>query len=152
MRQHKYRGWTTYGREVKGYYVGANENKHFIVQMNCFGELLPNDTFEVDPATVGEFTGKRDSKRTPEFPEGQEIYENDLCRLRPSHGCPSEIERIFQEKVFTIVWSEHEAMFLLEERCDYAFSFDEIDEVLVIGNRYGNPELLIEHDAREDKK
>ncbi|MFB5758942.1 hypothetical protein [Paenibacillus medicaginis] len=29
----------------------------------------------VDPETVGQYTGLKDSKRTQEFPEGQEIYE-----------------------------------------------------------------------------
>ena len=33
---------------------------------------------EVDPATVGQYTGLRDSKRTAEYPEGQEIYEGDI--------------------------------------------------------------------------
>ena len=35
---------------------------------------------EVDPATVGQDTGLKDSKRTEEYPEGQEIYEGDIIK------------------------------------------------------------------------
>ena len=45
---------------VYGYYVVANENTHWIVQMNCFGKLLKNETHRVDPETVGQYTGLLD--------------------------------------------------------------------------------------------
>lgn len=35
---------------------------------------------EADPATVGQYTGLKDSKRTEEYPEGQEIYEGDIIK------------------------------------------------------------------------
>ena len=45
-------------------------------------EDLPfDDVCEVIPESVGQFTGLRDSKRTEEYPEGQEIYEGDICKF-----------------------------------------------------------------------
>lgn len=35
---------------------------------------------EVIPETVAQFTGFRDSKRTNKYPEGQEIYDDDLIK------------------------------------------------------------------------
>jgi len=40
------------GKWVYGYYVKANENTHFIVQMNYYCQLLRNVTYEIDPATL----------------------------------------------------------------------------------------------------
>lgn len=35
-------------------------------------------TYQVDPKTVGQYTGLRDSKKTKDYSEGQKIYEGDL--------------------------------------------------------------------------
>lgn len=43
---------------VYGYYVEANQNKHYLVQMNCFCELLPFATHEVVPNTIEFKVGK----------------------------------------------------------------------------------------------
>ena len=39
------------------------------------------DFIEVIPETVGEYTGLKDSKRTEEYPEGQEIYKGDYVHI-----------------------------------------------------------------------
>jgi hypothetical protein len=44
-------------------------------------QVCDKEVYEVDPATVGQFTGLRDCKRTEEYPEGQEIYEGDILRV-----------------------------------------------------------------------
>ena len=52
-----------------------DKSTHEIINGNSF--------FEVDPATVGQYTGLKDSKRTEEYPEGQEIYEGDIVQYHP---------------------------------------------------------------------
>jgi len=47
---------------------------------SCIHLSFYNSLIEVDPATVGQSTGKRDCKRTAEYPEGQEIYKGDKLR------------------------------------------------------------------------
>jgi len=41
------------------------------------GDFVEN--IEIDGNILSQFTGLRDSKRTAEFPEGQRIFEGDIC-------------------------------------------------------------------------
>ena len=67
------------------YFLSGGERKHCIVQ--------DGTSFVVDPDTVGEWTGLRDSKRTVEFPEGQDVYEDDIVRVTDDIG-DSSIHRV----------------------------------------------------------
>ena len=93
---------------------------------------------EVDPATVGQYVGLKDSKRTKEYPEGQEIYEGDIV-----------------ECVYDGVLNTHVAIYDISElgfkatngKENYGGNFEYLpccEEVIVIGNVHDNPELAKE--------
>ncbi|WP_163855767.1 YopX family protein [Paenibacillus elgii] len=77
MREYKFRGrridtgewvyFNLYGAYVDKY---GNEEIPKRFTRDC--------GYGVDPETIGQYTGLRDSKRTEEFPDGQEIYEGDV--------------------------------------------------------------------------
>jgi len=77
-------------RPYRGIPIGKTEFVHGSHYYNPFSGihqiLRPKDEttfdrFEVVPETVGQSTGKRDSKRTKEYPEGQEIYQGDEVQI-----------------------------------------------------------------------
>ena len=74
-REIEFRGLTLNGDMVYGHYATLKIPltgicTHYII-VDSFKPI------EVIPETVGQFTGFRDSKRTAEFPEGQNIFEGD---------------------------------------------------------------------------
>ena len=77
MRQ--YRGKTKDGEWVFGWLADVSA-----LDANCPGiriiQQLNNGLVyhPVQPATVGQSTGRKDTKRTKEYPEGQEIFEGDI--------------------------------------------------------------------------
>lgn len=87
MRQHKFRGKRVdTGEWVYGCYLKkwtGTKYKHYI-----HDGLLE---YEVDPETVGEFTGLYDCKRTEQYPEGQEIYEGDIVKCK---NCADRLGRV----------------------------------------------------------
>ena len=70
MRQ--YRGMTKAGKRVYGWYY----YNHYVDEHMIF-ECIDQTTYKIHnliPKTVSQQVGRKDSKRTEEFPEGQEIY------------------------------------------------------------------------------
>ena len=64
-----YRGMTKEGEWVYGWYMGRDQ------MMIWEGDI--GHAIQVIPETVAQSTGMKDCKRTEEYPEGQEIYEED---------------------------------------------------------------------------
>ena len=93
----------------------------------------------IDPATVGQYTGLKDSKRTEEYPEGQKIYEGDIVKavaLANDHN---------QRGAITISAVEYwmgNACLKITYIPLYPFIVDHSFEV--IGNIHDNPDLLKE--------
>lgn len=97
--------------------------------------------FEVDPESVGQFTGLYDS-------ENNEIYEGDIIKTSTKEGVTVSIGDIqFSHGVFGAEWTR------IKENRNMVGSWgqlhnlitldtDIIEKVTVIGNIYENPELL----------
>jgi len=95
-------------------------------EVRIFSKIYP-----VIPETVGQFTGLRDSKRTTEFPEGQEIYDKDL--ISDGYNNIGIVEWLDGDNPgFYLHWTN------VETGC-----FDGIGEWgTVVGNKFQHPELL----------
>ena len=79
-----------------------------------------------------QFTGLKDSKRTKEFPDGQEIYEGDILKL--SYETISMIGYVKQQKDGEWIFYKDEGNFLGVHH--------NIDKIKVIGNIHENSNLL----------
>ena len=80
--------------------------------------------YDVDPATVGQYTGLHDKN-------GKEIYEGDILEEGPGY-------------YFEVTWSNEWAKFKLQWRTK-GYQYPEWNrgvEMAVIGNIHDNPELL----------
>ena len=142
MREIKFRGKRIdNGEWVYGHYflgvpspLDENKQRHYIAPPLGLGN-------EVDPASVGQFTGLKDSKN------GREIYEGDVCKYLMdgvwNYGYVFWDQGGFALKVFRMG----------EEAVDVVFKFQTFipvpddgetmtDRFEVIGNIHDNPELI----------
>jgi len=76
MREIEFKGKRKYkGDWVIGYFVKTNGGHSWLVQMNCFGGLLPKDCFDVVPETVCQYSGHRDKNNEKIYEFDRAIYE-----------------------------------------------------------------------------
>ncbi len=121
MREIKFRGKRIdNGEWVYGYYVGdCGDGCHEICDINS-----PLGTrIEVDPATVGQFTGLKDKN-------SNEIYEGDIFITRMEVTAVVEWEKEGRFLGFTMV-GERKIVYINRE-----------PTAEIIGNIYDNPELI----------
>lgn len=129
MREILFRGKRTdNGEWVKGFYCMFNGKKHLIytgyAEVDC-GDYYP-DAFEIDPSTVGQYTGLTDKY-------GKKIFENDIVKIKGKtryifYGCSGFRHTNYGEYADTL-----ENVFT-DVDCE------------VIGNKFDNPELLKERE------
>lgn len=119
-REIKFRGkCQTTGEWVYGYLFKSDSGERTHIIKNHKGCL------DIDPDTVGEFTGLRDKN-------GIEIYENDLIKC--------------EKDIYEIIWNR--GMFILKNIRSSVLGDTplgpmlDIFDIEIIGNRYDNLELL----------
>lgn len=128
MREIKFRGKRIdNGEWVCGYYytqiiTHAGNRK----SRDHFMRTEQNIRYEVDPSTVGQFTGLKDKN-------GKEIYEGDILLNKDE-----EFGGIYSEVIFI-----NGAFMIVEKGYAPELFLNEInEEVIVIGNIHDNPDLL----------
>ena len=127
------------GKTVEGLYI-FDGFKHYIVKFhtdeNAFGTLYPVDeTFEVTPETVGQFTGLTDRN-------GKRIFEGDIIDASAERwdACgPAGHD----SPIIPVAWSKDNCGFdpFANYDCDCGV-FIYANNCIVIGNIHDNPELL----------
>ena len=131
MREILFRGRTTAGKEwVSGFYA-VYSTAPFIGAPNPQGTML---WFEVDPSTVGQYTGLTDKN-------GKKIFEGDIVRYTERKINGSDVPCIKQVEFAEGGWCV-DCWFLNNWLHDGANGNIQLEEIEVIGNIHDNPELL----------
>ena len=126
-RQIIFRGKTLFENKlVCGYLTSLCEIRVFITD-EWEGQY---DAFNVDPGTVGQYTGWNDSKINTEYPKGQQIYEGDI--IRDKNGTISYV--VWEDGGFAVKSPGSEAV-----DWEHGGWYSNTE---VIGNIHQNPELL----------
>ncbi|MFA5196196.1 MAG: YopX family protein [Bacteroidales bacterium] len=79
---------------------------------------------EVIPESIGQYVGLNDSKRTKEYPEGQEIYEGDF--IKDAQG-----------SIYIVYWDKGECAFKLDYKYYHHRDKDECHTYLPMYSRKG---------------
>ena len=133
MREILFRGKRENGEWVHGDLSYHHDGRVFIRYWDRLGFDPAYNAYEVDPETVGQFTGMTDKN-------GKQIFEGDIIRAKIEEG---------NHKGFT--WPDmpvgfQQGSFCLNDRNGYVFcvlgAFAAAVTFEVIGNIHDNPELL----------
>jgi uncharacterized phage protein (TIGR01671 family) len=129
MREIKFRAWDT---ERKKFVTPEDAEEAYINWENNY--LVKHCTL-----TLMQYTGLKDSKRTKEYPEGQEIYEGDICELDGGGERTSKMKVGFENGCFVVYpdWLKEKKAIELKWYTDWR---EEIMTIEVIGNIYENKE------------
>ena len=135
MRDILFRGLTKTKTWIEGWFCGGTCDSPDGDVKQCFVIIDKNTLFwfDVDPDTIGQYTGVVDRK-------GQKIFEGDIVR------------NVNNGKTAIVKWYEEHAAFMLychSENKVYWFWDNDFDVIEVIGDAHRNPELL-EGGARND--
>ena len=125
MREILFRGkWKNSGEWVYGNLF--NPDKADTPTQICIGTYIARTCYEIDPETVGQYTGLHDKN-------GRKIFEGDIVRCYYSDISP-----------FTDEIEPYEKEVLIDDilRSEVIGWIDCADELEIIGNIYDNPELL----------
>ncbi len=118
MREIKFRGRAdsgpNKGKWYYGFYWTNGKGNHFIRVTKDENGFCIYD-IEVDPKTVGQYTGLHDRKQTEQYPDGQEIYDGDILRLWKSVGSNGELRREYY-KPLAVEYNPNWCQFVVEDK------------------------------------
>ena len=137
MRDYEFRGKRIdNGEWVYGYYVENKLGNHFIYESERNGEFVWN-IYEVDPSTIGQFTGLVDKKKV-------KIYEGDVvCTpfIDPIFGDMMDKE-IYYEQKWMVTFKDGSFIVDNGDRLIYLWAFSQNGNVEVVGNIHDKGEKL----------
>jgi len=129
-REIKFRAWDEKNKIMHNdfqFIKSGNEGKDWVVFLSDkqpdFETAMKNPYFS-QQLKIMQYTGIKDKKRTPEFPEGQEVYEGDKVKTP-------------YQSTARLVWSNTFACFCLETiddivKDDIMYNLRDIEEVIGI--------------------
>lgn len=119
------------GKWITGYYYHECGNTYIVEDRQSLSETSRNVPYVVIPETVGQFTGLFDKN-------GKEIYEGDILHTVTFGFEPEEYTAIILYDNCRFQLSNGRNLFYFGQS-----DLTKMDDTIVIGNIYDNPELII---------
>lgn len=129
MREILFRGKTSDGEWVEGFYLYTNENTQpVIIDMECCSNVII-------PETVGQFTGLTDRNGV------KMIFEGDICKFKRFNNIHVG-EIVFNATTASFVMRYQSIVGVYGEKATHKILLSVCDNIEVIGNIHDSPELL----------
>jgi hypothetical protein len=130
-REIKFRAWNSSVKQMLHFSnpvgIAESEDRYGMFLPSTEGKMFIGGTYK-----IMQYTGLKDNKRTPEYPEGQEIYEGDIVRIKGAYFKKTIAEN------FVIEYDESRAWFGVVDALHTVSlnTFNCEEDVEVIGDIY----------------